>query len=139
MTLFKGLYSLFQLLNPFLSELDSRAYMALILLPLLLLVSIRNLKYLAPVSMIANLLQFTALGITFYYLFQDIPPISERKYVASWSQFPLYFGTAMYAFDGITMGNLPFIHLIVGLTLFVAGLKFYVKSRGRSHFPCRLH
>ena len=75
--------------------------MAMILLPLLLLVSIRNLKYLAPVSMIANLLQFTALGITFYYMFQDLPPIVERKYVASWKQFPLYFGTAMYAFDGI--------------------------------------
>ena len=32
---------------------------------------------------------------------QDIPNITERKYVASWTQFPLYFGTAIYAFEGI--------------------------------------
>ena len=75
--------------------------MSVLLLPMLALVSIRNLKYLSPVSMLANLLQFTGLGVTFYYLFQDIPDIREVKYVAEWSQFPLYFGTAIYAFEGI--------------------------------------
>ena len=49
---------------------------------MLLLVSIRNLKYLSPVSMLANLLQFTGLAITFYYLLTDMPQVSERKYVA---------------------------------------------------------
>ena len=39
-------------------------------MPMLLLVSIRNLKYLSPVSMLANLLQFAGLGITFYFLLQ---------------------------------------------------------------------
>ena len=75
--------------------------MAIILLPMLVLVSIRNLKYLSPVSMLANLLQFVGLGIIFYYLLQDIPPISERKLFSSWGQLPLYFGTAIYAFEGI--------------------------------------
>ena len=59
--------------------------MAVTLLPMLVLVSVRNLKYLkylSPVSMFANLLQFTGLGITFYYLLMDIPQVSERKYVA---------------------------------------------------------
>ena len=49
---------------------DYRVYMAGVLVPLLLLVSIRNLKYLSPVSMLANLLQFAGLGITFYFLLQ---------------------------------------------------------------------
>ena len=75
--------------------------MAVTLLPMLLLVSIRNLKYLSPVSMLANILQFVGLGIIFYYLLQDIPPVSERKAFASWGQLPLYFGTAIYAFEGI--------------------------------------
>ena len=52
------------------SYTDYRVYMAGVLVPLLLLVSIRNLKYLSPVSMLANLLQFTGLGITFYFLLQ---------------------------------------------------------------------
>ena len=82
-------------------DLDYRIYMAILLIPMLGLVSIRNLKYLSPVSMLANILQFTGLGITFYYLFQDLPSFQERKYVASVSQFPLYFGTAIYAFEGI--------------------------------------
>ena len=52
------------------SYTDYRVYMAVVLVPLLLLVSIRNLKYLSPVSMLANLLQFAGLGITFYFLLQ---------------------------------------------------------------------
>ena len=56
--------------------------MAVSLLPMLGLASVRNLKYLAPVSVVANLLQFTGLAITFYYLVMDIPQVSERKYVA---------------------------------------------------------
>ena len=46
------------------------------------LASVRNMKYLSPVSMLANMLQFTGLGITFYYLLMDIPQVTERKYVA---------------------------------------------------------
>ena len=44
--------------------------MAIILVPMLLLACIRNLKYLSPVSMLANILQFTGLGIIFYYVLQ---------------------------------------------------------------------
>ena len=58
--------------------------MAVTLLPILFLVSIRNLKYLSPVTMLAHLLLFTSLGITFYYLLMDVPQVSERKYVARW-------------------------------------------------------
>jgi len=90
-----------QVLNPYFGDLDYRVYMSILLLPMLLLVSIRNLKYLSPVSMLANLLQFIGLGIIFYYLLQDIPAVSERKLFASMGQLPLYFGTAIYAFEGI--------------------------------------
>jgi len=90
-----------QVLESYFGLVDYRVYMAVTLLPMLVLVSVRNLKYLSPVSMFANLLQFTGLGITFYYLLMDIPQVSERKYVASLAQFPLYFGTAIYAFEGI--------------------------------------
>ena len=59
--------------------------MVISLLPMLFLVSVRNLKYLAPVSMLANLLQFIGLGIIFYYLLVDIPQVSERNYVARYN------------------------------------------------------
>ncbi|KAF9406839.1 hypothetical protein HW555_012926 [Spodoptera exigua] len=80
---------------------DVRVYMA-VLLPLLILMNlIRNLKYLAPFSMIANLLVGTGMGITFYYLFQDIPSLSERLPFTRVERLPTFFGTAIFALEGI--------------------------------------
>ncbi|PZC81872.1 proton-coupled amino acid transporter-like protein CG1139 isoform X2 [Helicoverpa armigera] len=82
-------------------DVDVRIYMA-VLLPLLILMNlIRNLKYLAPFSMIANLLVGTGMGITFYYLFQEVPSLSERLPFTSVDRLPTFFGTAIFALEGI--------------------------------------
>jgi len=90
-----------QIFNHYYGEINYHIYMAFILVPMLMLASIRNLKYLSPVSMLANILQMAGLGIIFYYLFQDLPYSWERKAFSSWGQLPLYFGTAIYTFEGI--------------------------------------
>jgi len=90
-----------QVFDYYYGVLDYHWYMLIILVPMCCLVSIRNLKYLAPISMLANLLQFGGLGIIFYYLLQDLSYTWDVKYVASLQQLPLYFGTAIYAFEGI--------------------------------------
>lgn len=42
------------------------------------------------------------IGITLYYIFQDLPDIKERDLaVLSWSKLPLFFGTVIYLFEGI--------------------------------------
>lgn len=83
------------------NNLDERIYMVA-LLPLLISMNlIRNLKYLAPFSMIANLLVATGMGITFYYLFQDIPSVSTRETFAGFERLPTFFGTAIFALEGI--------------------------------------
>lgn len=82
-------------------DMDLKIYTA-ILLPFLILMNlVRNLKYLAPFSMIANLLVGTGMGITFYYLFQDIPSISERSSFVGYDRLPTFFGTAIFALEGI--------------------------------------
>ncbi|XP_072931260.1 proton-coupled amino acid transporter-like protein pathetic isoform X2 [Epargyreus clarus] len=82
-------------------DMDLRLYM-LALLPFLILINlIRNLKYLAPFSMIANLLVGTGMGITFYYLFQDIPSLSSRNSFVDFQHLPTFFGTAIFALEGI--------------------------------------
>ena len=91
--------SMEQIFNHWYGEMDYHLYMLIILVPMVLLACIRNLKYLSPVSMIANLLQFSGLAIIFYYLLQDLPYSWERKSFSSWGQIPLYFGTAIYAFE----------------------------------------
>jgi len=88
------------------AELSVQTYMALLLLPMIFLNWIRNLKYLAPFSMIANIFMGIGLGIIFYYIFLDLPSINNANIAigfSSWKQLPLYFGTAIYAFEGIGM------------------------------------
>lgn len=44
----------------------------------------------------------SGIGITFFYIFQDLPEIGERKLaVLSWTKLPLFFGTVIYLFEGI--------------------------------------
>jgi len=90
-----------QIVNHYYGEIDYHIFMLLILVPMLLLASIRNLKYLAPVSMVANVFQFVGLAVILSYVVQDLPYSWESKQFASWGQLPLYFGTAIYAFEGI--------------------------------------
>ncbi|XP_011561266.1 proton-coupled amino acid transporter-like protein CG1139 [Plutella xylostella] len=82
-------------------DLHLRWYMAALLPFLIMMNLIRNLKYLAPFSMIANLLVGTGMGITLYYLFQDIPSTSEREAFAGLDRLPTFFGTAIFALEGI--------------------------------------
>ncbi|KAL7638918.1 UNVERIFIED_CONTAM: hypothetical protein RMT77_010452 [Armadillidium vulgare] len=77
-------------------------YMCIVLAPVLLICFLPDLKYLAPVSMIATASQFIGLIITFYYLVRDLPLVNMKvPAFAGWSTFPLFFGTAMYTFEGI--------------------------------------
>ena len=64
---------------------------------------IRNLKYLAVVSLIANIIQSTCICIVFYYILQDLPAVSSRPAVGSLGRLPLFFGTAIYTFEGISL------------------------------------
>uniref|UniRef100_A0A1B6HMI1 Amino acid transporter transmembrane domain-containing protein n=1 Tax=Homalodisca liturata TaxID=320908 RepID=A0A1B6HMI1_9HEMI len=71
-------------------------------LPFLLLMNlIRNLKYLAPLSMVANVFIAVGMGITFYYILLDLPPIDSRPAIAPITKMPLFFGTAIFALEGI--------------------------------------
>lgn len=82
-------------------DLNERIYIAALLLPLVLLVWVPNLKYLAPFSMVANAFMGIGLGITIYYLVVDIPSIATREYVADLSKFPIFFGITVFAVEAI--------------------------------------
>jgi proton-coupled amino acid transporter len=76
-------------------------YLLMLVLPMIFLNWVRNLKYLTPVSLFASVVTVTGLGITFFYLLQDLPHTSTVRAFGSWKHLPLYFGTAIYAFEGI--------------------------------------
>ncbi|CAH0390786.1 unnamed protein product [Bemisia tabaci] len=83
------------------AETDVRLYMVYILIPLILICWIRNLKLLAPFSSAANFVTIVSFGITFYYIFSDIPHISQRQAVGKVENMPLFFGTVLFAMEAI--------------------------------------
>ncbi|XP_017773645.1 PREDICTED: proton-coupled amino acid transporter-like protein pathetic isoform X2 [Nicrophorus vespilloides] len=83
------------------AEVSLRLIIAILLIPLIILSYIPNLKYLAPVSMVANVFMAVGLGITFYYLVSDIPPITERRLVSPISTFPVFFSITIFAIEAI--------------------------------------
>ena len=70
---------------------------------------ITNLKNLAPFSFLANILMISGIVITYYYSVQDLPlptPILQRDYLPSLQKLPLFFGTVIFAFEGICLVNI---------------------------------
>ncbi|XP_050540867.1 proton-coupled amino acid transporter-like protein pathetic isoform X2 [Daktulosphaira vitifoliae] len=82
-------------------EVDIRWYILMLTLPLILLSYVPNLKYLAPFSTLANLLMASGLGITFYYLIQNLPAISERPQYGTLDTFPAFFSITVFAMEAI--------------------------------------
>ncbi|XP_055596083.1 proton-coupled amino acid transporter-like protein pathetic isoform X2 [Uranotaenia lowii] len=83
------------------SAINLRLMIALLLVPLILLSWIPNLKYLAPVSMVANVFMCVGLGITFYYLVTDMPALSERPLFVSLTNWPSFFAIVIFAMEAI--------------------------------------
>lgn len=62
-------------------EISVRVYMLILLVPLVILSSIRNLKYVTPFSMVANVCMGTGLAISVYYFTQHLPKLEQRPMV----------------------------------------------------------
>ncbi|XP_033829985.1 proton-coupled amino acid transporter 1 isoform X2 [Periophthalmus magnuspinnatus] len=87
--------------NVFVPSFDSRLYMLCFLPFIVLLVFTPNLKYLAPLSLVANLAMSASLVLIYFYSLTHITyPINLPK-VGRAKDYPLFFGTAIFAFEGI--------------------------------------
>lgn len=84
------------------TDINIRVVIAALLVPLILLCYTPNLKYLAPISMIANLFMGVGLGITFYYLVADLPPPSTRPMITdNIMLLPGFFSITIFAMEAI--------------------------------------
>lgn len=83
------------------SEINIRVSILIFLIPLVLLTSIRNLKFLAPVSMLANTCMATGLAITIYYFLKDLPDISQRPFLGDFREIPAAIPMTVFAIEAI--------------------------------------
>lgn len=83
------------------TKLSLNVYMLIVLIPFILINSIRNLKLLAPFSVLANIITFASFGVVLYYLLDDLPDISERPGFGRLYTFPLFFGTTLFALEAV--------------------------------------
>ncbi|XP_034103693.1 proton-coupled amino acid transporter-like protein pathetic isoform X1 [Drosophila albomicans] len=81
-------------------DIDSRVLIAILLIPLIIIAWVPNLKYLAPVSMIANVFMGLGLLLTFYYLVQDLPSIADRE-LFTFGTLPNFFSITIFAMEAI--------------------------------------
>ncbi|XP_039287154.1 proton-coupled amino acid transporter-like protein CG1139 isoform X1 [Nilaparvata lugens] len=88
-------------MDDYIEPMDVRVYMVILLVPLILINWVRNLKYLAPFSSLANILTVISFAITAFYVFQDLPDLSTRAAVGSFKGMPLFFGTVLFAMEAI--------------------------------------
>lgn len=82
-------------------DINIRWYILSLLPAVVLLAQIRNLKYLVPFSVIANLCIVIGFSVTLWYIFTDLQPVSSVKYFSSIEQLPKFFATVIFAIEGI--------------------------------------
>ncbi|CAH0703678.1 unnamed protein product [Spodoptera exigua] len=82
-------------------EITVLQVMLCILLPLVLINWVRDLKYLAPFSAIANAVTIVSFGIILYYIFRETPTLEGKVPAGKLANFPLFFGTVLFALEAI--------------------------------------
>ena len=91
-----------------------------------------NFRYLSPFSIIANIIQSVGLGIIFYYIFNTgLRPSDTLPWFASSDRLPLFFGTAIFAIEGISVVSvikmIPNEGFIINVIFCVGGIyKLYL-------------
>jgi len=85
-------------------NLNYRYYLLMVLPFMLAMCLVKNLRYLSPFSIVANIIQSIGLGIIFYYIFANGLKSSDTlPWFAPADRLPLFFGTAIFAIEGISV------------------------------------
>lgn len=98
------------------TQIDMHMSILITMVPVLISSLIRNLKFIARLSALANVCMFVGIFVILYYCTIDLPPITSRTSVAHWTTLPLFFGTSIFAFEGISL-VIFFIYLKLVLDL----------------------
>nr|CDJ95029.1 Amino acid transporter domain containing protein [Haemonchus contortus] len=84
-------------------HISQAGWIALLAVPIMALCTIRELKALAPLAAIANIVYLVAVCIVLQQLFLYDRSAGSLPAVANWNTLPLFFGTVMFAFEGVAV------------------------------------
>uniref|UniRef100_A0A5S6R0B8 Aa_trans domain-containing protein n=1 Tax=Trichuris muris TaxID=70415 RepID=A0A5S6R0B8_TRIMR len=120
----------FQQAFDFAADYSVQMYMSMVLPFLLAAVSLRHLKHISILAMLGNPAQFLCLGITLYYIFQEVPTVRNLPAFGSWDTMFLAFGTIMFSFEAI--------NLILPIENRTRNPSFFLKWNGVLNVSCIL-
>ncbi|KAH8262482.1 hypothetical protein KR026_008049, partial [Drosophila bipectinata] len=84
------------------TELNVRIYVAIVGLFMMAPFMIRSLKWLVPFSLLASICIYLGFTCIIYYLFKDLPPISDRAvFFGQVSYLPNFFGIALFSITSV--------------------------------------
>ena len=79
-----------------------RRWTAILSIVAIPLACVRQYKYLYPLSYVASGIKGLSLIVLFYFIIQDLPSTTERPNFSTWKHALLFYGTVIFAFEGIT-------------------------------------
>ncbi|XP_055311580.1 proton-coupled amino acid transporter-like protein CG1139 isoform X2 [Sitodiplosis mosellana] len=80
---------------------DIRLFMLMILLPIIFINWVRNLKYLAPFSTLANSVTVISFAVIFYFIFREPIVLEGRRPVGPLSEIPFFIGTVLFSLESV--------------------------------------
>ncbi|KAH8322506.1 hypothetical protein KR067_007948 [Drosophila pandora] len=83
-------------------ELHQTIYIAIIGALLIFPFMITRLKWLVPFNVLASVLEYLAFACMIYYIFQDLPSITERAiFFGKIEKMPLFFGIVLFSISSV--------------------------------------
>ncbi|KAH1003597.1 hypothetical protein HUJ04_003495 [Dendroctonus ponderosae] len=136
-------------------------YMLIVFVPFVLIICIKNLKLLAPFSILANVITLITFGVVCYYIFQNLEDFSDRPAVGSLSDYPLqpmgvlnigmilvtviYVGMGMMGYwqygDGIKSSitmNFPIAEILAQVIILSYSLAIYISYGLQGYVPVQI-
>ncbi|XKL66371.1 hypothetical protein PGB90_009791 [Kerria lacca] len=78
-------------------EISLQLIMFYVTCPMILVCWVRNLKFLAPLSVTANIILIVCFLLVFWYEFREIPTFEGKLAFAGLSEMPVYLNTILFA------------------------------------------
>ncbi|XP_019890667.1 proton-coupled amino acid transporter-like protein CG1139 [Musca domestica] len=90
-----------QIVDHYFYEFDFHIHVLALAGPMIIIFMIRDLKHLIPLNVTANILLLLAFVFILAYIVNDLPPLRERTMINKIHNYPLFFGSVLFAMESI--------------------------------------